>query len=107
MLRFASLYAGPRICNMEIRNIPVLDQTAEFRDDTKLPELTQSLDCQHALIIKLIFAPLLRRPFAAISLFIGDRCAATARKIYELPWLAILSAPKFENLSLDHGTGVF
>lgn len=86
---------------MKIRNVPVLDQAAKFRDDSKLLELSQPFDREHARIFEQVFGTLLGGPLVSISRFVRNCRAFPASKIEEVPRFTGLAAAKLQNFSLD------
>ncbi len=103
----ACFHAGPSIADVEVGNVPVLDERAELGHHPELFELAKPLDRKHGRIIKLVFLAFLFDALLAVCRFVRDRPAATTRKIHKVPGFAVLASPKFQNLPLDHGTAFF
>ena len=61
MFSISDFGTGPRIGDVEVGYVPVFNQAAKVRHDPELLKLTQSLDCQNAGVIELVFCPFLDR----------------------------------------------
>src|SRR3990172_2622191 len=104
MFGVAGLGAWPGITNVEVGNVPVLNKTAELGHDPEFLELPEPFDREHARIIKDILLALSLDAFLTIGGFVGDCYAVSSRKINEMPGLAVLAAPKFEDFPMHNRT---
>ena len=95
------LGARASLGNVEVGDVPMLDEAAELGDDTELLELPKPLDSEHAGFVEDIILALRFGALAPVHRFVGDRRAPPPREVHEMPRLAILPPAEPENLAVD------
>ena len=73
MLRIAGLRAWPGIADMKIRDVPILNQAAELRDDAEFLELTEPFDGQHGWVVEDVVLPFLEHTLLPVRGLVRDR----------------------------------
>ena len=93
MLRVPRFHAGPRVRDVEIRDVPVLDQAPELRHHSKSLELSQPLDGQNTGVVQLEILPLLLNALLSVDRLIGDGRSLAAAEVDEVPGPSVSPPP--------------
>ena len=85
MLGVACFGARSRIRNVEVGNVPVVDQGSELRDHAEVLELAQPLDRKRGGIVELVLRSLLFHAGLAVHRFVRNRRAVAFGEIDKVP----------------------